>query len=256
MKISLTYRAIVNGVDSAEYWKLASWKYEEDQLYYYLDDEHIDLGVIGGVIHLISNDSQLFLVVDYWCPTALPDENLKSLKEYTHGQLEDGMGENGFQIPTDNGDVIVKANVESVAIRIEEDGRFVPQPSLLFSAARSGDMNSVQKALLAREPIDIEVQGFTPLHVAILYGHDIIAKLLIDSGSKFNKCDRYGKSPLEFCALSNSLSDSQCALLARSLIGRGADVSIKSPEGWTALDYAINRKKVLLQAELQKGQSL
>lgn len=66
----------------------------------------------------------------------------------------------------------------------------------LHWAVRRGQVENVRN-LLGREDIEArDFQGRTPLHIAVLSGHDAIVSLLLRNGADVNARDQWGITPL------------------------------------------------------------
>jgi hypothetical protein len=225
---------------------LNGWSYQGDPLSIYFDSSIADQGVVGGVINAsITRNGVILLIIDYWVPKILDNPMIESLKDFTISQLEDGVGEGGFEVTTPSGRLLLMPDLD-LPIEVEQvdDGKEVKPPSRVAIAARDGDLLALQNSLVSSETfVDDLHQGYTGLHMAILYGKLNCALLLISHGANVNKADQSGKSPLELCALSNSLSDDDSALLTQSLLSNGADPSHFDPTGKTAKSLAELRRK-------------
>ena len=119
----------------------------------------------------------------------------------------------------------------------------------LLNAATNGNIEAV-KALLAHKPNvnavsiaasptrvkngTIALDRFTPLIAASAYGSAELIKLLLDAGANVNAQDVRGVTPLIYAIA----SDRPNAKVVRALIGKGADVSLRTKDGETALDWA------------------
>jgi len=113
--------------------------------------------------------------------------------------------------------------------------------------------------------------GHTPLHIAAAHGYHEIAESLIARGADYRAVDKDGKSPLQFAAEYGhedlvdyfielgadplAYDDWHCNVLhwaaawgIESLIGRlvkmGADLNAVDKDGFTPLDYALQRDQV------------
>jgi ankyrin repeat protein len=96
------------------------------------------------------------------------------------------------------------------------DGTVIQSPSRIAIAVRNGNQSALRDVLspgLAN--VDSTHQGYTGLHLAILYGNVDAAILLIAHEADVNRTDTSGNSPLDLCALSNSLSDEDSSRLSR-----------------------------------------
>jgi len=104
----------------------------------------------------------------------------------------------------------------------------------LWEAARYGDLEACND-LLATTPGDLDGQddaGRTPLHFAIAFGHEDIARRLMKEGANLSKVDEKGNTPLHYAA------GYGYELLAEALLARGADKGALNSDGRTAADVA------------------
>jgi len=107
------------------------------------------------------------------------------------------------------------------------------------------------KALLAAFPQIHETPG---PHGIPLLSHAIVGKaqaldafhLLLEAGSDVDQAAWRGTTPLMQAALSRQ------AEMARALLDRGADKTVKTPGGMTALDFAVKRDEPRI-IEMLKG---
>jgi hypothetical protein len=229
---------------------LGGWCYEEACIYNYVDMELVDQGVIGGTIRAAWNPGRgLEIVTDYWAPDTLDQAYINQLRDETLGQLSDGIGHGGFELTLEGKVCFLVAETRLTPdAEIVYDGKPVPIPSRIARAGRDGDIGLLQEAIASGEAIDATIQGYSGLHLAILYGHVDAALLLISKGANPNLLTGGdGETPLHLCALSNSLSDSESAIVAQALINHGADKTIRTPDGRnTAASFADNRQKTAL----------
>jgi ankyrin repeat protein len=129
----------------------------------------------------------------------------------------------------------------------------------LATAARMGDMTALRAHLDAGANTETRLQGYTPLHLALLYGRAEAALELIARGADIHACDPQGEDPLLLTAMSNSINDADAARVAKALLERGA--SVYGPQGaeanpehgeYTPLYLARSRKKTRLAAVLEE----
>ncbi len=217
----------------------------EDELGKYLDKGIADFGVVGGTIYLSAHAGSGRLEVSYWLPTGITDEMLKSIREYTVAQFEDGLGEDGFELVVDDTLLSVYADTRaSIRHEIVDDGRHVDPPSQIAIAARDGDIKKLETELSTDDDsVDRTHQGYTGLHLAILYGHFVAAKLLVSKGADPNRPDLNGFTPLELCALSRDMNDDVSCQLTKVLLESGADPKHVVSGDETAMTLAISRQK-------------
>jgi hypothetical protein len=224
------------------------WRYDGDSMYDYLDMELVDQGVTGGFIRVIwTPDRGLEIVTDYWAPDTLQPSYVNQLRDETIGQLSDGMGEGGFQVTLNGRAFVIVADTDGAPV-VEQahDGKPVPMPSRIAQAARDGNTPLLVESIGSGEAIDSKIQGYSGLHLAIIYGRVEAALWLISKGANVDLLTTSGETPLHLCALANSLSDGDGATVATALLTHGADKSKKTPEGYTAASFAESRKKPAL----------
>ncbi|REK17462.1 MAG: ankyrin repeat domain-containing protein [Planctomycetota bacterium] len=249
MKITISSRATVFLDDTAVddrglLQQLDGCEFLEDRCGDYIDSALADLGIVGGEISYQLTTTGLRIITDYWAPRRLTEAELSALIDNTVGQWSDGIGEGGFdvvvggrvaQLVADDDDDVVAAQVE--------DGAPVSKAPSLAMAAREGRLEEVAHLLEQGLNVEQELQGYRPLHLAILYGHADVAILLLESGANAKAVDRDGHSPLLQCVASNALDDAAATTIAECLVANGADA------GPQALEIARQRGKTRL-AEL------
>ncbi len=221
------------------------WQYSADRMESYLDAQLADEGVVGGEIRAVVDETRTQLEVAFWLPSQPSSTLIRHLQADTIGQLEDGIGEGGFECELDGRCLLLFADTSDVVVELREDGRMIAPPSKIAISARDGDMASLGRELEeATGEVNALHQGFAGLHLAILFGRMEAIELLLKSGADANQVDVDGKAPLHLCALSNSLNEQQSCLVAELLLAAGADPAALSEEGNTAKDYALVRGKV------------
>jgi uncharacterized protein len=222
----------------------------------YLDFKLADLGITGGHIKLIyDKETKRFTgLTEYHSDVALDDGQLELLARDTKGQWSDGLGEGCFDEQADTHGITIGlcSYEEEDEFQVEqiEDGNTFPAPRTgLAKAARNGDLSGLQQQLDEGKDIEFRLQGYTPLHLAVLYAKPETAMELIKRGADVNAQDPQGSTPLMLAATSNKLKDPEAATLARALLERGADVNGTE---FTPLSMAKNRNKKELAAVLQE----
>jgi len=121
--------------------------------------------------------------------------------------------------------------------------------ALLSTACRFGDLEISR--LLIDKGSDVTASdddGRTPLHQAVMGGHEGVARRLNDKGSDVTASDVGGRTPLH-----QALEEGHEGV-ARLLIDKGADVTVADKLKWTPLDWAsIAGNKGLAQLLIEKG---
>lgn len=225
----------------------------DDTLATYLDEDIADTGVVGGEVYLKrSTKEEAAIEVTYWYPGTPDNQSIDSLRTYTVSQLEDGIGEGGFEVDLDGWRLCVLADTDQCQIReLKDDGRVVPGPPQIAIAARDGELLRLASELeAAPHAVDRLHQGCTALHLAILYGHTEAVRLLLAAGADPNSIDSVGNTPLEACALTDALNDEQSRDIGRMLLMAGGNPMHRAPDGESARTYAESRNKRLLAAIL------
>jgi ankyrin repeat protein/L-ascorbate metabolism protein UlaG (beta-lactamase superfamily) len=105
----------------------------------------------------------------------------------------------------------------------------------IHSVVQQGDLTKTQ-SLIAKDPALLNSKtedGRTPLHVAVMGGHQELMEFLIQEGANIDALDNEERTPLLNAIIFKKPE------LAHILIKRGADVKIKSKEGANAIIYAL-----------------
>jgi len=117
----------------------------------------------------------------------------------------------------------------------------VPQSPVMdiWAATSQGKLEVVKHHLAAGTDIDaafiapgIFASGATPLHMAVLFDQQDVARFLIDQGANVDAPaqDEYGGTPLHWAAVFGRVD------IARQLIDAGANVNVRDKNGYTPLD--------------------
>ena len=133
----------------------------------------------------------------------------------------------------------------------------------LMNAASNGNHDAVKLLLAAGANVNaqsgapgqqvkngmIDLGRFTPLILASAFGPASVVKSLLDAGANVNATEVRGMTPLMYAAA----TDHGDIEIARMLVARGADLTVKSTAGETALDWANKMGETPLSALLRKA---
>jgi ankyrin repeat protein len=133
----------------------------------------------------------------------------------------------------------------------------------LMNAASNGNNDAVKLLLAAGANVNaqsgapgqqvkngmIDLGRFTPLILASAFGPASVVKSLLDAGANVNATEARGMTPLMYAAA----TDHGDIEIARMLVARGADLTVKSTAGETALDWANKMGETPLTALLRKA---
>jgi ankyrin repeat protein len=105
----------------------------------------------------------------------------------------------------------------------------------IYEAAAAGDAATVKAFLLGNSGLAFskDAAGETPLHIAVLNGHKIVAELLLTYGANVGAKDNYGLTPLHAAAAGG------CKEAVELLLTWKADVNAKDNDGDTPLHAAV-----------------
>ncbi|MBA3954686.1 ankyrin repeat domain-containing protein [Candidatus Dependentiae bacterium] len=107
------------------------------------------------------------------------------------------------------------------------DIRSNPRVSSLFEAIFINDINKAREFIV--EVHNVNSQGQTPLHSAIVSGNKDMIQLLMANGANVNAQDNYGNTPLHQAAIRKITS-------LKLLISAGANPFIQNKQNQTAFD--------------------
>lgn len=109
------------------------------------------------------------------------------------------------------------------------------QRKRILLACQWGDLDAI-KELLASAPwlaTQADANGFTPLHVAAMWGHCDIAERLLRAGADMNARNRAGMTPLHGAAMADHVD------VVHLLLAGKADVKARDGMGNTPLYFAV-----------------
>ncbi len=122
----------------------------------------------------------------------------------------------------------------------------------LLEASAAGRLEVVRK-LVEQSPDQVNAwaaDGFQPLGLACFFGHQEVAKLLLERGAEVNSPSR---NPLKVQPL-NSAAAAQNLEIARLLLDHGADPNARQGEDFTPLHAAgQNGQVAMIRLLLERG---
>ncbi|MDB5292406.1 MAG: hypothetical protein JWL69_3647 [Phycisphaerales bacterium] len=234
--------------------------YDKDVCSNYLDNDLLEIGLAGGSLRIsyVTGRDELRVVTEYESPCELSAEELRKLVEDTKGQWSDGIGEGCFDdFERESGVHIDMAPLgmnQDVRVEQIDDGEeetdAAKATKKLLRAVDKGDLKSVMDAIRAGADVEAKKAGFPALHMAIGRSQIEIVHFLLENGAHVESLDLTGDVPLTMCAVVSTVNDADAAVMAGLLLKHGAEVN-HDRNGWTPLDYAINRDKTALQRTLR-----
>lgn len=258
MRITFLFDALILRPDSDEPLLIedlpSDLQLAEESLADYLPFTLADAGAIGGRAFLHAQRGVRQIHVVYWVPEDFSASQLEQLGQDTIIQMEDGLGEGGFEFDL-YGDSYLALTCErkTAVLEICDDGAAVLPASRIAIAAREGNVSALSEGLRVQpSDIDRKLHGYTALQLAITYGHFEAARLLIASGAAVNETCPLGSTTLKHCAGSNRLDDSQSYEIAKLLLAAGAVEPAAENDENSALALARLRKKPQLVGLLEK----
>jgi ankyrin repeat protein len=107
----------------------------------------------------------------------------------------------------------------------------------IHDASQTGDLTKV-KALLSANPelVSSKTNGWTPLHLAAMYGRKDVVEFLLKSKADINGKDKNGETALHFAAMLGHHN------LAELLLANKAEVDARDNDGETPLFYAARKE--------------
>lgn len=108
----------------------------------------------------------------------------------------------------------------------------------LGDAAKAGDLERVRQLIDKGAKLNARTGHGTPLHWAVLHGHNEVAAFLLARGAKVNVKTIALGAPLHTAATQDNVA------MARLLLKHGADPDIRTHSGYTPLHNAAERGNV------------
>jgi len=122
-----------------------------------------------------------------------------------------------------------------------------PEPTL-HEIAAVGDTKLLKRKLAQGAKVnELDENGFSPLHHAILSMSDTAVDLLLAAGADINRATRDGNTPLHLAAGQNH------TLLAKKLLAAGAELNVVNKKGESPLYLAVESNNSLVRPLLEAG---
>lgn len=236
---------------------IRSWNANEINPMDFIDDALIDLGVFRIDLSLEREKMRLDLIMRTHLNRNLETSGFEEIVRFCKSQISDGFGENGFDFHPEFADILLEVDHEAEPeLQVIHDLPSAPISFLIAAAAKRGDEAELERLLASgQQSLVGRLQGYQPLHLAILNGHFRCAKLLIHHGADVNALCASGATPLMICALAYDLSDEQSVSIAKVLLSQGADFAIDDNTKSEIADIAISRDKPLMAAFIRSATS-
>lgn len=129
--------------------------------------------------------------------------------------------------------------------------KYTDEQKQLITAARLGDVETIQALLERGDPIDCQLKyGSSALMIAASRGHEQVVRLLAAHGAKVNRRNKFGATALLEACEKGHLQ------VIRALVELGADINMPHNNGNTVLLSATARRDIrVIRALLELGAS-
>ena len=194
----------------------------------YSDDEYYDIFITTKAGELRDVEGQT--IVHYFVKT----KNLKGIRKC----ITEGIP---ISVRDDNGKTPLDVAFENL-----DDEEFVEIAAELIMGGAdevATDFSYFQDAMLARNVNTRFDDGQTPLHLAAIYGHNAIAKYLLENNADTTVQDSSGATPLHEAVRYGNVE------IARALLNSGANVNARDNLGKTPVMLILPKEKT---AEIYK----
>jgi hypothetical protein len=251
--------------DAAHLQNIDGLEYTEEVCASYLDEPLSDIGLEGGGLRIVFDQSSqsLRVLTEYRSPRKLKKSELATLVAYTKSQWSDGIGEGCFD------DYRVKTGISISVYPMPydesevqgtqvDDGTKTQKRSPLLAAAAKGNINRIQALLEKGESIEARGQWqYTPLLTAVANDQVDAAQLLISRGANVNYKTEGGKSCMSGINCMQLASMRGNVRMLAILIEAGANVNETDDRGATPVMWAANRGHVdALRLLLERGANI
>jgi hypothetical protein len=108
----------------------------------------------------------------------------------------------------------------------------------MISACTDGYLPIVILLWGTGEDINMEQEGYTPLHHASLHGHVHVVKFLLDQGAKVDAAHPDGCTPLMWAAAAGY------TLVVEALVRAGANYALQDQRGYNAFHHAVHGERL------------
>ena len=194
----------------------------------YTDDEYYDIFITTKAGELRDVEGQT--IVHYFVRT----KNLKGIRQCMIKGIPISVVDDNGKTPLD------------VAFENLDDEEFVEIAAELIMGGAdevATDFSYFQEAMLARNVNSRFDDGQTPLHLAAIYGHNAIAKYLLENNADTSVQDSSGATPLHEAVRYGNVE------IAKALLNSGANVNARDNLGKTPVMLILPKEKT---AELYK----
>ena len=194
----------------------------------YTDDEYYDIFITTKAGELRDIEGQT--IVHYFVRT----KNLKGIRQCMIKGIPISVVDDNGKTPLD------------VAFENLDDEEFVEIAAELIMGGAdevATDFSYFQEAMLARNVNSRFDDGQTPLHLAAIYGHNAIAKYLLENNADTSVQDSSGATPLHEAVRYGNVE------IAKALLNSGANVNARDNLGKTPVMLILPKEKT---AELYK----
>lgn len=263
MKLSIKYLAeilVAEGINWKENNILSKIIAEEEtnsEIHEYIDEMEMELNglkVEKSKIHLIYNSEveEVETVISYVLNSTPNETQLKSLIEYTTGQLSDGYGEEPWIITQDEIEIgisLIGNKLEPLSLKIDGKSRSIPSLEKKSAQAPTDEIN--KKAIALNEAIldnrnklalnlinaGVDVNIKCPLISACQKVNVKLVKELLKHGASvnvevFDEAYKTTGTPLIWATNRGNLK------ILEMLINHGAEINYQRKDGMTAIFHA------------------
>jgi hypothetical protein len=247
--------------DAALLQKIGGLEYTKEVCATYLDEPLSDIGLEGGGLRLVFDQSSQTLRVftEYRSPRKLKKSELAALVDYTKGQWSDGIGEGCFDAYQAKTGICVSvypmpyddSAVQSTQV---DDGTKTQKPSQLLAAAAKGNVMRMRTFMEQGVPFEVLSES---LLAAVANDQTDAVLLLIAHGADVNYKTTDGINFMNGINCMQSAATHGNVRVLTALIEAGADVNERDDRGATPVMWAANRGHIdALRLLLERGANI